>query len=551
MQRLAEALADQVPIDWEEVLAAHPERKRELWNLQKLQALTRSFSGRRWDESGSSDSPKESEIPQTTAACETDDEASPERWGHFILERRIGEGAFAEVFLAYDPKLDTRFALKLLKPDLIAQHGERFISEARRLRQVQHTHIVTIHGVDEHDGRPGLWMDYLEGPNLEHRLEQGVLSWREAAAIGLELCGALAAIHGAGLVHGDVKPANIMCSDGGKRHVLTDFGAAGMASPTTLLQSSLCGTPMNMAPEVFLQGVRNSPASDIYSLGVLLYLLVCGQYPVEAKTCEELAEKLARGHTIPLVDRCPDLPPNFLRIVNRALAFDRTKRQPSVGHMERELANLFSPAGLLERSRRWARTHPRFLMLASATLLVVVGALLLWKVPLRVHAGLYRLQDDGSQFLAPETVIHPGDQLRLAYEGSHESFVYVFDEATQELGKINTLFPLAAGGFQNPLHAGTRYILPSQDWVLGVDETGGTERILIIVSKYPLQGLTDQLRGIHPQPYLSVADDGDGEPQSQLDRIVRQLGEPSWSLWWRVFELECEPLQDEVLPGGN
>jgi hypothetical protein len=517
-------------------MAANPQRTKELLNLQRLQELTRSFSGP--DREAVETVPAGGASPAAAPGADAED---PRQWGDFTLVRRTGEGHFARVYLAYDPKLDTRFALKLLKRRHIAEHGHRFISEARRLRQVQHPNIVTIHGVDEHDGRPGLWMDYLEGSNLEERLEQGTLCWREAAAIGLELCSALAAIHHVGLVHGDLKPANVMRVEGGSHHVVTDFGSSGLASPTTMLQSALCGTPLNMAPEILLQRVRNTPASDLYSLGVFLYRLVSGKYPVEASSCEELARKHASGDTVPLVDRCPDLPPEFLRIVNHALAFDPTQRYASAGHMERDLSALFVHDQWWEKLWSWVRAHRRRLALTAATAVVIAGALVFWRIPLRADAALYRLQADGAQVVEPETVLRPGDKLRLAYSGSHESFVYVYNEATKKLGEVNTIFPLEAEGLRNPLPPGKEHILPHEQWIMNVDDTGGTERILIIVSKEPLPRFQDRRRGIHPTPRGITSEPLPDANGSVLDRIVNDLGDPSWSLWWRVFELECVP----------
>jgi hypothetical protein len=129
----------------------------------------------------------------------------------------------------------------------------------------------------------------------------------------------------------------------------------------------------------------------------------------------------------------------------------------------------------------------------------------------------------------------------LTYRGSHESYVYVFNEATLELGQLNTIFPLESQGLRNPLPAGKDLVLPHEKWVMNVDEAGGTERILLIVSKHPLPELAslhgEPTRGIHPQPVV----DSHSMSASQLDRIVEKLGEPNWSLWWRVYKLDCEP----------
>ncbi|HUK63868.1 MAG TPA: FG-GAP-like repeat-containing protein, partial [Dongiaceae bacterium] len=175
----------------------------------------------------------------------------------------------------------------------------------------------------------------------------GPLSAREAAAIGLDLCAALASVHAAGLVHGDVKTRNVMRegratgdtrgeAGSAGRIVLMDFGSAhepraaeaGAGSP---------GTPLFAAPEL-LAGGSPSVASDLYALGVVLYRLVSGYFPVEAANVNELAAKLARGEIVPLRTRRPDLPPAFVQVVDRAIAHDPARRHPDAAHMERALA---------------------------------------------------------------------------------------------------------------------------------------------------------------------------------------------------------------------
>ena len=139
----------------------------------------------------------------------------------------------------------------------------------------------------------------------------------EAALACIELCDALAAVHAQGLTHGDVKAANIMRERGG-RVVLMDFGAVTEVPRCGSGGGATLGTPLVMAPEV-LRGETPGTTADLYSLGVLLYRLVSGHYPVEAESVQELCEKHARGESVPLADRRPDLPTAFLEVVERAL----------------------------------------------------------------------------------------------------------------------------------------------------------------------------------------------------------------------------------------
>ena len=168
----------------------------------------------------------------------------------------------------------TPVALKLLKsskakPDL----SNQILHEARRLARVRHPNVVTVHGADNNDGRVGFWMDLIEGHTLSELVAQGRLSSGEAIHIGQELCLALAAVHGAELIHRDVKAQNVMRASDGGRIILMDFGAGEFIDQRP--GASRIGTPLYLAPELWAGGTA-SIRSDIYSLGVLLFFLVTG-----------------------------------------------------------------------------------------------------------------------------------------------------------------------------------------------------------------------------------------------------------------------------------
>jgi tRNA A-37 threonylcarbamoyl transferase component Bud32 len=252
----------------------------------------------------------------------------------------IGEGAYGEVYRAYDPRLLTWVALKLLRAAEYreAQDEERFLDEARRLARVRHQNVIVVHGVDRHAGRVGFWSELLKGKTLEESLaQQGRFGAREATSIGLDLCRALAALHAAGVVHRDVKASNVMREEGG-RIVLMDLGSGGELPPKGEMGvgEHLYGTPLAMAPEQLLGQVAG-PATDIYGLGALLYRLVSGRHPFEASSLYELAEKHRSQEWTPLRDLRADLPSDFIQVVERALTPDPAGRYPSAGAMERAL----------------------------------------------------------------------------------------------------------------------------------------------------------------------------------------------------------------------
>ena len=154
------------------------------------------------------------------------------------------------------------------------------------LANVRHPNVVTLYGAEQISDRIGLWMEFVRGHTLEQILdERKVVSAAEAIGIGLELCRAMSAVHGAGLLHRDIKTHNVMRAEDG-RIVLMDFGTGRELEDDA--SSDLAGTPLYLAPEV-LHGQQATVQSDIYSLGVLLYHLVTGSYPVHAQTVRESA----------------------------------------------------------------------------------------------------------------------------------------------------------------------------------------------------------------------------------------------------------------------
>lgn len=200
----------------------------------------------------------------------------PSRWGHLRPVAEIGRGSFGIVYRAFDPVLQRDVALKLRPEHASAHHDAAgYIDEARRLARVRHPGVLAVHGADVNDGRVGMWSDLLEGETLAHALQsRGTLSSAAVRGIAAQLAAALAAIHEAGLVHGDVKAGNVMlCGD---RAVLMDFGAGGEIG-----RRPRYGSPATMAPEL-LSGEAAVAASDIYSLGAVLYQLATGELPPPA-----------------------------------------------------------------------------------------------------------------------------------------------------------------------------------------------------------------------------------------------------------------------------
>lgn len=261
--------------------------------------------------------------------------AASTTWGDFHLLERVGVGGFGEVYRAWDPNLQREVALKLLLPGVAGGEAEygAMLREARALASVRHPNIVPVYGIDRHDGRVGFWTDFVRGKTLSVLVgEQGTFGAREAALIGLDVARALSAVHLAGLLHRDIKAENVMREEGG-RILLMDFGLSALDQR----ESNIAGTPNYMAPELF-EGGQSTAGTDLYALGVLLYFLVSGEYPVRLGGLtprEALAEFPKRK---PLMDLRPDLPESLLRAVSTALEMDPAKRFSSAGQLASALA---------------------------------------------------------------------------------------------------------------------------------------------------------------------------------------------------------------------
>ena len=298
------------------------------------------------------------------------------RWGQLEILEPIGEGAFGEIFRARDPNLDREVALKLRHagPGDADNAGRRLLDEARRLARIRHPNVVAVYGADLCAGRVGIWTELIDGANLEQRLAaDGPLGAGEAISIGLDLCRALAAIHAVGLVHGDVKTANVLRERGG-RIVLGDLGSATEAGATPIT-----GSPATLAPEV-LAGGPATPGADLYSLGVLLFQLLSGRFPVDA-ACPEAGRTTLR-------DLRPDLPPALIEVVECAADLDPARRYPSAGALEKALSGAsHQPLQAAEssaiksgepRSLETRRTT-RLAVWAAAAVVIVAAAFGIWQ----------------------------------------------------------------------------------------------------------------------------------------------------------------------------
>ncbi|GGJ19990.1 serine/threonine-protein kinase [Streptomyces brasiliensis] len=235
--------------------------------------------------------------------------------GRYRLEARLGRGGMGVVWRATDQLLGRRVAVKeLAQDDSLSDddarlHRERTLREARAVAQLGHPHIIVVHDVVEEGERPYIVMELIDGGSLAERISaRGPVDAAEAARIGIDLLGALRTAHAAGVLHRDVKPANVLVESGTDRVVLTDFGIAQVAGATTLTETgSFVGSPEYTAPER-MAGAATGPESDLWSLGVLLCAVLSGESPFRRDSLGGILHAVVAAEIRPPAQAAPLLP---------------------------------------------------------------------------------------------------------------------------------------------------------------------------------------------------------------------------------------------------
>jgi serine/threonine protein kinase len=279
----------------------------------------------------------------------------------------------ASVYLARDTELDRPVAVKVLAENAAGDDGlrKRFVREARLAARLSHPNVVNVFDAGEEDGRPYLVMEHVEGETLADLLaRRGRLPSEEVRGLGVQAARGLAHAHAAGLVHRDVKPQNLLLREDGTLKI-ADFGIARAAEGTALTQAgTVLGTAAYLAPEQAL-GEQATPASDVYSLGAVLYELLTGEPPYEFDSLADLAEQ-QRQHAIrPVRELAPDVPRDLEDIVMRCLARNPAYRPAD---LEQELApeGMEPPTQRLQAPRRQPSRRLLWLGAAGAAALAAI-----------------------------------------------------------------------------------------------------------------------------------------------------------------------------------
>ena len=272
---------------------------------------------------------------ETYARSILDEPRHPEmlgRIGRYDIERLIGSGGMGIVFKGFDTELNRPVAIKVLAPS-IAYHGgarQRFSREAKAAAAVVHEHVVPIYNVESSGELPYLVMHYAQGDSLQNRIDKkGSLELKEILRISQQIASGLAAAHAQGLVHRDVKPANVLLENGIERALISDFGLAQAADDASVSCSGfLAGTPQYMSPEQ-ARGEKVNHLSDLFSLGSIMYTMCTGRTPFRGESTLEVLQKVQSTEPKSILEINPDVPVWLVTLIERLMMKQSAARYQS------------------------------------------------------------------------------------------------------------------------------------------------------------------------------------------------------------------------------
>ena len=260
---------------------------------------------------------------------------------HYKVTGELGRGGMAVVYKAEDTKLKRFVALKFLRSDLLEdeEHRERFLREAQAAAALDHSNICTVHEIDEVEGKTFIAMAFIEGPTVKDKIAERPLKLEEALDITIQTAHGLQAAHEKGIVHRDIKSANLMLTPQGQVKVM-DFGLAQLAEQSQLTKTAtILGTPAYMSPEQ-AQRLPTDRRTDIWSLGVVIYEMLTGRLPFEGERQQAVLYAIARDEPDPITALRVGVPVELDRIVLKAMAKSPDERYQHVEEMAVDLRSL-------------------------------------------------------------------------------------------------------------------------------------------------------------------------------------------------------------------
>jgi eukaryotic-like serine/threonine-protein kinase len=324
--------------------------------------------------------------------------------GRYQIQERVGQGAMADVYRAYDPSIDRILAIKILKSELQfdSDYAAFFLREAKSAGALSHPNIVTIYDAGNNESGPYIVMEYLDGETLDHALSSGrIFSSEEIISIGYQLADALSYAHAHGVIHRDIKPSNINLSKDGKSIKILDFGIArkgnssnpnpvkNQNSTQSANMTSMVGTPRYMSPEQ-AKGERIDGRSDLFSVGAVLYELISGKKAFPSGSMDTLINQITEKDVVPLQSVAPNIPGGLQFIIAKLLAKKPERRFQSGRHLSQALQRELTELEMIKQEQPRRRYFPlalRMSLLMSAIVgLVLLGSI--WLVLNRQRAAM-------------------------------------------------------------------------------------------------------------------------------------------------------------------
>lgn len=312
----------------------------------------------------------------------TDDPQMLGRLGAYEIVGIVGRGSTGVVFKSLDRRLNRYVAIKMLLP---AYSGNgparrRFEREGRSIASVRDEHVIPVFAVDEHQGLPFIVMEYMPAGSLEQQIEdRGALDTGEVVRVGMQIAQALAAAHKQGIVHRDVKPANVLLASGIERALVTDFGLARILDEASMTHSgAISGTPQFMSPEQ-ARGETVDHRSDLFSLGSVMYAAATGHSPFRSETVFGVIKRVCESTPRPIRETNPTIKGWLCRFIEKLHAKDPADRFQSAAEVSdllaEELAYLQSPAIVPRPLRLWLQDDRRTAVWKKSVGVVLAGTL--------------------------------------------------------------------------------------------------------------------------------------------------------------------------------
>lgn len=467
-------------------------------------------------------------------------------FGDYELLEEIGRGGMGVVYRARQRSLDRDVAIKFIAAGIADSFNvARFLGEARAAARLLHPNIVPVHEVGSIDGVHYFSMPLIKGRTLASLLDDGTLAPAAAIALMLKLCDAIGYAHRLGLLHLDLKPANVLL-DERDEPLVTDFGLARhMDAGGGVDAQEVSGTPSFMAPEqILIKQYRLTPATDLYALGAILYRCLAGVSPHGEGLPEELTQRAVAGRVRPLREIDPAVPPDLAAVAMKCLELMPKDRYASVAEFADDLRRVrdglpvsVRTIGAIERAQRWFRREPRLAWTATFALAALVFG---------VAATTWQWRQ----------AMIERDRAEIASDAGARLFAFRGEEGDRAADLIRWLRERLPGNEARQADALSIFARAAS-----ATDSDSSERLLydiveVVGADYREQMKAALLRSQHPDRYFYAAllDAADVVDDAQLARFESLLqsaiaAKPEDPLVWQVAAVQC-PRERCLVPGA-